>query len=279
MSSTSPKNNESFASLFEQSAPQKRGQTRYQVGDRLDVTIVVVGRDALFAELGGKQEGVFERIDLTDPDGKLHVDVGSRVSAIVASIDRATGQIKLKPTVIRNPDADILATTGKAGDAAPLLIEGARIKGKVTGVERYGVFVQIAGTSGRSGRGLIPTAETATPRGSDLKKHFILGQDLEAKILNIDDTGKIRLSISALAADAERADFEAFKKTGEATAEGEGEAKTAKKPAARPNKPTPRNFGTLGDLLSKVTPKAAPKAEAKPAPKAAPKHSPAKRKA
>ena len=92
-----------------------------------------------------------------------------------------------------------------------MLVEGARIKGKVTGVERYGIFVQVAGTQGRSGRGLVPTPETGTPRGADSKKHFSVGQDVEAKILNIDADGKIRLSIAALGADEERGLFEAFK--------------------------------------------------------------------
>jgi small subunit ribosomal protein S1 len=141
-----------------------------------------------------------------------------------------------------------------------VLVEGARVKGKVTGVERYGVFVQIAGTQGRSGRGLVPTVETATPRGADLKKHFAVGQEVEAKILNVDAEGKIRLSIAALGADDERGHFEAFKSTqGAAPAEGQPPAAGA---PARKEKPAPRNFGTLGDLLPKGIPMPAPKPEA-----------------
>ena len=161
-------------------------------------------------------------------------------------------------------------------------MEGARIKGKVTGVERYGVFVQIVGTQGRGGRGLVPTQETATPRGADLKKHFSVGQDVEAKILNIDETGKIRLSISALGADDERGVFEAFKSSQGAPTPGAEGQPAAGAAAARKEKPAPRGFGTLGDLLPKgiaapppksapPPPKAAaapPKAAAAPAPRA-----------
>lgn len=268
--SSSQGRNESFASLFEQSAASRTGQRRYRVGESVEVTIVAVGREAVFAELGSKQEGVFERPDLSDAEGKLKVEVGSQVSAVVSGIDGGTGQVRLQPTVIRGAEADIgvaRATGGAAGAAGPLLVEGARIKGKVTGIERYGVFVQIAGTSGRSGRGLIPTPETATPRGSDLKKHFSVGQDVEAKILNIDETGKIRLSISALGADDERGLFEAYKSDragGEAGA-GAGEGAAGAEPRAsgkggpkdKPRKPEPRGFGTLGDLLPKVAPKPA----------------------
>ena len=115
------------------------------------------------------------------------------------------------------------------------------------------VFVQIAGTSGRSGRGLIPASETATPRGADLKKHFTPGQELEVKILAIDESGKIRLSIAALKADEERGEFEAY-----AQAE-----RTAPKTAGA-EKPAVRGFGTLGDLLKK--PSAAAEGRSKPAP-------------
>jgi small subunit ribosomal protein S1 len=137
----------------------------------------------------------------------------------------------------------------------PLVVEGAHIKGTVTGIERYGVFVQIAGTQGRSGRGLIPTSESATPRGSDLKKHFAVGQEIEAKIVNIEPDGKIRLSVAAIARDEERSSFEKFKEGAapEAAAEATDKpaADTKKKPQQPAKKPEPRNFGTFGDLLGK----------------------------
>jgi small subunit ribosomal protein S1 len=256
---------ESFASLFEQTSGASRGrQRRYHTGETVEVTIVAIAREAVFADLGGKQEGMFERAMLADAEGKLRVELGSRVSAMVDSIDGGTGQVRLRPVVIRTADAGDVGVAHVGADK-PALVVGARVKGKVAGVERYGVFVQIAGTQGRSGRGLVPTAETATPRGADLKKHFTVGQDVEAKILAIDETGKIRLSISALSADDERAMFEAFKsksgQQGEAPAEGEGQPQAKGKAAPRKDKPEPRGFGTLGDVLSKGL-----AAAAKPAP-------------
>lgn len=285
--SSSQGRNESFASLFEQSAGAKGGQRHYRMGESVEVTIVAVAREAVFGDLGGKQEGVFERPELSDAEGKLRVEVGSKVAAVVSGIDSATGQVRLQPMVIRGAEADIgvarAAATGVAGATGPLLVEGARVKGKVTGIERYGVFVQIAGTSGRSGRGLIPTPETATSRGSDLKKHFSVGQDVEAKILNIDETGKIRLSISALGADDERGLFEAYKSggapgdggAGASAGAGDGggnaDSRATSKGGAskdKPKKPEPRGFGTLGDLLPKVAP-TPERREVKAAPKAA----------
>ncbi len=270
---------DSFASLFEQTAGASARQRRYHTGESVEVTIVAVARDAVFADLGGKQEGVFERPELTDADGKLRVEVGSRVSAVVANVDGATGQVRLRPVVIRAEAGDVgvarAATSASApGATGPVLVEGARIKGRVTGVERYGIFVQVAGTQGRSGRGLVPTPETGTPRGADLKKHFSIGQDVEAKILNIDETGRIRLSISALGADDERGLFEAFKSSQSApAAAGAAEAGAEKgAPRKEKEKPAPRNFGTLADLLPKGVKAPEPKAVAvKPAGKPAAK--------
>lgn len=248
---------ESFGALFEQAGGGRQERRRFHVGDKLEVTIVVVAQNAVFADLGGKQEGYFERIDLTDPDGKLLVAVGNKVSATVAAIERGTGQVRLSPLFIRNAEGDPLTTSiglGAKGQS-PVLVEGARVKGSVTGVERYGVFVQIAGTQGRNGRGLIPTVETGTPRGADLKKHFTVGQEVEAKIVNIDQEGKIRLSVTAIARDDERSSFEKFKDQGGAEAAAAGtdkpKADGKKGPQGAAKKPEPRGFGTLGDLLSK----------------------------
>lgn len=249
---------ESFGALFEQGGGSRREKTRIMVGDRVEVTIVAVGQSAVFADLGRKQEGFFERPDVTDADGKLIVSVGSKVQASVSSIDRHTGQVRLTPVAVRNAEGEAFAGTMGMGakGQTPLLVEGARIKGTVTGIERYGVFVQIAGTQGRTGRGLIPTAETATPRGSDLKKHFAVGQEVDAKIVNVDADGKIRLSISAIARDEERSSFEKFKEGAAPEPAAEAAAdkpagETKKKPQQPAKKPEPRGFGTFGDLLGK----------------------------
>jgi len=248
---------ESFGALFEQGGGSRRDRTRIGVGDRVEVTIVAIGQSAVFADLGRKQEGFFERPDVTDADGKLAVSVGSKVQATVSSIDRQTGQVRLSPVAIRSAEGEAFGGTMGMGakGQTPLVVEGARIKGSVTGVERYGVFVQIAGTQGRTGRGLIPTMETATPRGSDLKKHFAVGQEVEAKIVNIDADGKIRLSIAAIARDEERSSFEKFKEGGTTEPAAEAAEKPAadakKKPQQPAKKPEPRGFGTFGDLLGK----------------------------
>jgi len=248
---------ESFAALFEQSAGATMRQHRFRSGERVEVTVVAVSRDAVFADLGSKQEGYFDRVELLGPDGRLTVEVGARISAVVAEVDDARGQVRLSPVFVRRPSDTAVASDDDLGVAipvarsGPLLVEGARVSGKVTGVERYGVFVQIDGTSGRGGRGLVPTAETATPRGADLKKHFVVGQPVDAKILNIAEDGKIRLSIAAAKADEERGEYESYLSGGEPPADATAGAQAAAASKDKKKKPEPRGFGTLGDLLSK----------------------------
>ena len=102
------------------------------------------------------------------------------------------------------------------------------MKGKVTRIEAYGVFVQVEGTEGREGRGLIPAAELGVPRGVDLRKSFPEGTELTAKVLETGD-GRLKLSVKAAKDAAERADFE----------EHQGKAVAG------------RSMGTFADLFAK----------------------------
>ena len=112
------------------------------------------------------------------------------------------------------------------------------MQGKVALVERFGVFLQLdlptAPGSKRGVRGLIPTADLALPRGADAHRHYPVGKELEAKIVAIDERGRIRLSIAELAADEERKAYEAFESQ---TKKDAGDA--------------PVRLATLGDLIAK----------------------------
>ena len=93
---------------------------------------------------------------------------------------------------------------------APTLGVGSVVQGTVDRVEAYGVFLQIEGTRGKAGRGLIPNAELGTARGADTRKLFPLGAKLTAKVLETGE-GKLRLSLRAVKEDEERSEFEGFR--------------------------------------------------------------------
>lgn len=63
--------------------------------------------------------------------------------------------------------------------------------GKVTGITKFGAFVAIA--NGRSG--LVHISEIANTYVDDVTKHLTVGQEVKVKLLSIDDSGRINLSI------------------------------------------------------------------------------------
>ncbi len=68
---------------------------------------------------------------------------------------------------------------------------GEIIEGKVTGITKFGVFVDIGG--GKSG--MVHISEVANTFVSDINEILKLGDTVKAKILNVSDDGKISLSI------------------------------------------------------------------------------------
>ena len=150
------------------------------------------------SELGGK---------VNHPSQVLKV--GQALDVVVRSVDRSARKISLAPA------AEGLSVGAQVG--APVLLVGAIVNGTVDRIETYGVFLQVEGTKGRVGRGLIPSAELGVPRGTDLRKQFPIGKALTAKVLETGD-GKLRLSLKAIEEDQERADFDGFKQASAAAA-------------------------------------------------------------
>lgn len=230
---------DSFAALFE-SAPKQGFARRHRVGDVLDLEVVSATPETVLVALDGKQEAFVDPAELTDADGKLTVSVGSRVAVRVVAIDRTTGETQLS-AVSKDPVV-VSAAQEPPGESPPApgasLVVGMRVKGKVSGVERYGVFVEFSVPGApRPERGLVPTAELGVPRGADLRKAFPLGKELEAAIIGIDDRKRIRLSMTALRDAEERRAFETY-----AAAEKTEEATDGAKRSG---------FGTFADLKKK----------------------------
>jgi ribosomal protein S1 len=220
----------SFADLFEEagrSAPRRRIP---RVGETFEVVVIRAGRDAVFVELDTLQQGFIDAIDLQGPDGVLKAAVGDRLRARVVSTDPDQG-VRLVPTVEAAAAAGAGVPVGPSEDTSAVKIAiGQVVSGAITRVESYGLFVQIDGTKGRVGRGLVPTVELGVPRGFDLRKAFAVGAKLKTKVLEMSE-GKIRLSVRALKDDEERAQFDGFRETEKAA--------------------PVRGFGTLGDLLKR----------------------------
>src|SRR5580658_2156169 len=225
---------QSFAALFEKTGGTMPRRGGARIGETLSVVVVQVGKDGVFVELGEHRQGFIEAGHLRAPDGSLKAAVGDRLRARVVRVDAENG-IELVPTVEAAVAAGASVSLGPAAggpaaepDAVKVAL-GQAVSGTGERVETYGLFVQIDGTRGRSGRGLLPTSELGTARGADLRKAFPIGTKIKAKVIEIAE-GRIRLSVRALKDDEERAQFEGFR---------EHEQKAA----------APLTLGTLGDIL------------------------------
>jgi small subunit ribosomal protein S1 len=229
MSSDRPQ--DSFAALFEQAGQAPPRKRNPRIGETLEVLVVQVGRDAVFVELDGRRQGFIESIDLKGPDGTIKATVGDKLRARVVSVDPEQG-VRLAPTIEAAAAAGASVALGPSNEPAAVTVAiGQVISGAVERVETYGLFVQIDGTKGRVGRGLLPTVELGVPRGTDLRKTFPLGTKLKAKVIEMAE-GRMRLSVRALKDDEERAHFDGFRE------------QEKKAPAAH-------SFGTLGDLKAR----------------------------
>src|SRR3954452_1670385 len=67
--------------MFEASTKAKR----YDKGQTLEGTIVAIGPEVAFVDVGGKGEATIDIEELKDADGALEVAVGDRVHALVVS--------------------------------------------------------------------------------------------------------------------------------------------------------------------------------------------------
>jgi small subunit ribosomal protein S1 len=217
---------DSFAALFERTGKAAPPRHAPRIGETFNAVIVQVGRDAVFVDLDGRRQGAIEANDLRAPDGSIRAVVGGLVRAKVARVDPETG-IWLTPTVETAAEAGASVAIGAPEEGGIRIALGQAVACVVERIESYGLFVQIEGTRGRAGRGLLPTVELGAPRGADLRKAFPLGTKLTAKVLALGE-GKLRLSLKALKDDEERSQFEGHRE------------KTGRAPS----------LGTLGDLLN-----------------------------
>ena len=68
-----------FASLFEASVKSRR----FDRGQTIEGTIVALGAEVAFVDIGGKSEAQIDLAELTDANGDVEVSVGDRIHAIV----------------------------------------------------------------------------------------------------------------------------------------------------------------------------------------------------
>ncbi|MFY0576454.1 S1 RNA-binding domain-containing protein [Cystobacter fuscus] len=202
-----------------QEDPFKTALAEIKEGDRLQGKVVRLQPFGAFVELRPGVDGLVHISALSErriAHPRDAVKEGEVIWVQVEKIDandKRIGLRRISEEEAQRPaeERPVAAATEEkkpAEPAAPRPKVGQVVVGKVDRIEPYGVFLAFPG-----GKGLIPAAETGTERGTDLRKKFSLGQELKVALVDIDASGKIRLSITAAERAEERAEVEAWTKT------------------------------------------------------------------
>lgn len=131
---------EDFAALMREmdDHPRRKGP---RPGDQIKGRVVSIGAESVFVDLGGKAEGVLDRAQVVDKDGKLTVKVGDEIEARVADAGAGSGTVTLRRTAaLRGPEA--------AAEVAQAFELGIPVDGVVSGINKGGFDVQVAGMRG-----------------------------------------------------------------------------------------------------------------------------------
>jgi small subunit ribosomal protein S1 len=123
---------EDFAALYEESF--SRSEKKIQRDTRVEGTVVSIGEEWVFVDVGAKSEANIAREELLDEDGELTVNVGDRLTAYV----------------VRPTDGEILLSVKMTSAASEEAIRGAHrsgvpVEGLVTGERKGGFSVTVFG--------------------------------------------------------------------------------------------------------------------------------------
>ena len=182
---------EDFATLFEASLKAKRvvrGQT-------IEGTIVAIGPEVAFIDVGGKGEATIDVAELKDDEGDIEVAVGDRIQAVVIS---TAGGLTLSRKLARGA-----ASQRQLEDA---FHSGLPVEGKVEKVVKGGYEVRVAGQ-----RAFCPFSQIDTAR-TDPSQHE--GKVYTFRITEYKEGGRnLVVSRRTLLEDEQRATAAEVKKT------------------------------------------------------------------
>jgi small subunit ribosomal protein S1 len=158
-----------FATLLEQAGNFDAMDLR--VGDRVTTRLISVGREDAFFDLGPAQDGVMSRGELVDEHGELTVAVGDELELFVASLG-ATVTLSRR----MGHGADLIGLEAAFKARMPVV-------GKVTGVNKGGLDVEIGGTRAFCRMGQIDIQHVEDPTS-------LVGQKLTFLIAELKEGGK-----------------------------------------------------------------------------------------
>jgi small subunit ribosomal protein S1 len=161
----------------------------HEKGEKVSGTIKSITDFGIFIGLPGGIDGLVHLSDISwseqGEEAIRRYKKGDTVEAVILSVDAEGNRISLGVKQMSNdPFNDYTATNDR----------GAVVKGTVTAVDAKGATVNLSGDI----EGTLKASEINRDRVEDATKHLTVGQEIEAKIINVDrKTRSINLSIKA----------------------------------------------------------------------------------
>ena len=175
---------EDFAAMFEASLQAKR----FEKGQTIEGTIVAIGPEVAFINVGGKGEAMIDIGELKDADGALEVAAGDRIQAVVVS---TAGGLQLSRRLARG------AATQRQLEEA--FHSGLPVEGKVEKAVKGGYEVRIARQ-----RAFCPFSQIDTVRHTAPAEHE--GRVYQFRIIEYKEGGRnVVVSRRALLEEEQRA--------------------------------------------------------------------------
>lgn len=219
---------DNFASLMTTEGGSDRARRRLSKGEVIDATVMQVAGEFVFIDVGMPSDGRIPRVDLLDAEGKVRVAVGERLRVSV-----------VEPRF----EGSLCKALGQAAPVGDMPTGNEVLSGKVTRVEKFGIFVTTS-----KGDGLIPLRELPLPPGSDHRKLFSVGKELTVVVLDANAQGKLRFSATRVARVEEEQNFRDFA-AGERAPEPAAVEAAPVKVETQKKPPQKVGFGSLGDLM------------------------------
>jgi small subunit ribosomal protein S1 len=171
----SDERDDDFAALLAESESAASRQRQVAEGDVVQGRVVGIGPQAAFVAIGAKAEAVIDLAEFRDPEsGALGLAVGDLIEATVTDDGRRSGSIVLKRTLGRGGHVP--------GELEQALAHGIAVEGLVTGQNKGGFDVQVAGV-----RAFCPASQIDLRRGDPAQ---YVGQRLRFRIARIEAGGR-----------------------------------------------------------------------------------------
>lgn len=125
-------NEENFADLLDSYDAEESHDIRQ--GDRINGTIISVGKASVYVSTGSKSDGVVEKAELLDENGQLPYKVGDKLNLYVVSLN----------------ESEIILSRALSGAGYAVMLEDASlnhtpVEGKVSGIIKGGFSVDMMG--------------------------------------------------------------------------------------------------------------------------------------